>query len=145
MQKSTFASLIKDHERVKGILEELVESSASAKQRRKKLLDTLREELLVHEKLEEELVYPALERRKATRDLTLEGYQEHHVVDLLVEELESLDFDDKAWKAKLTVLQENLLHHLDEEESHLFPQAEQTLDDSQLRRIEQQLDEARKA
>jgi len=143
MQTETFALLVKDHEMVKGIIEDLLETSPSAKKTRQDLLTTLKKELLDHENLEERVVYPPLETRKATRDLTLEAYQEHHVVDQLLEELESLDFKDQDWKAKLTVLQENLLHHVQEEEKELFPQAEKTLSKDQLKTMEQQIAQAK--
>jgi hemerythrin superfamily protein len=143
MQTETFALLVKDHEMVKGIIEDLLETSPSAKKTRQELLKTLKKELLAHENLEERVVYPPLETRKATRDLTLEAYQEHHVVDQLLEELESLDFKDEDWKAKLTVLQENLLHHVQEEEKELFPKAEKTLSKDQLKTMEQQIAQAK--
>lgn len=143
MQTGTFALLVKDHEMVKGIIEKLMETSSSAKKTRQELLKTLKKELTDHENLEERVVYPPLEDRKSTRDLTLEAYQEHHVVDLLLEELESLDFKDEDWKAKLTVLQENLLHHVQEEETELFPKAEKTLTKDQLKTMEQQIAQAK--
>ena len=143
MQTGTFTLLVKDHEMVKGIIEKLMETSSSAKKTRQELLKTLKKELTDHENLEERVVYPPLEDRKSTRDLTLEAYQEHHVVDLLLEELESLDFKDEDWKAKLTVLQENLLHHVQEEETELFPKAEKTLTKDQLKTMEQQIAQAK--
>lgn len=143
MQTETFALLVKDHEMVKGIIEDLLETSPSAKKTRLELLKTLKKELLDHENLEERVVYPPLETRKATRDLTLEAYQEHHVVDQLLEELESLDFKDEDWKAKLTVLQENLLHHVQEEETELFPKAEKALSKDQLKTMERQIAQAK--
>ena len=67
------------------------------------------------------------------------------MVDVLLEELESLDFQDDDWKAKLKVLQENLLHHVREEEDELFPKAEKVLSRDQLQRIEQQIGQAKGA
>ncbi len=145
MQTGTFALLLKDHELVKGIIEELLDTPVSARKRRQELLTTLKQELQGHENLEERVVYPALESRKSTQGLTLEAYQEHHVVDVLLEELESLDFQDDDWKAKLKVLQENLLHHVREEEDELFPKAEKVLSRDQLQRIEQQIGQAKGA
>ncbi len=145
MQTGTFALLVKDHELVKGIIEELLDTPASARTRRRDLLNTLKQELQAHENLEERLVYPELESRKSTHGLTLEAYQEHHVVDLLLQELDSLDFQDEDWKAKLTVLQETLLHHVREEEDELFPKAEKVLSKDQLRHIEQQIGQAKGA
>ena len=54
------------------------------------------------------------------KDLALEGYQEHHVADLLIKELHDLAKDDERWGAKFKVLKENLEHHIDEEEGPMF-------------------------
>ena len=139
-----FASLVEDHKKVKGIIEQLLATSATAKKTRQDLLGTLKKELESHETLEEKLLYPALKQQKPTHDMALEAYLEHHVVDVLLDELESLDFQDEAWKAKLRVLQENLLHHIREEEEQLFPKAAKTLDEGQLNHIEQGIEQARR-
>ncbi len=139
-----FASLVEDHKKVKGIIEQLLATSATAKKTRQDLLGSLKKELESHEALEEKLLYPALKQQKPTHDMALEAYQEHHVVDVLLDELESLDFQDEAWKAKLRVLQENLLHHIREEEEQLFPKAAKTLDEGQLNHIEQGIEQARR-
>lgn len=130
-----FELLIKDHKKVKGILEDLLSTTANAKVKRRDLLSTLKEELQLHEKIEETIVYPVLEEKKALKDLTLEAYQEHHIVDILLKELDSVDVTDEIWKAKATVLQENLLHHISEEEKDLFPHASKILKQNDLDRI----------
>ena len=50
----------------------------------------------------------------------LEGYEEHHVVDLLMGELEDLDVSDESWGAKAIVMKENVEHHMEEEEGEMF-------------------------
>lgn len=127
-----FQLLKKDHEKVTGIIDELMLTSAHAKVKRQNLLNLLKDNLKLHETIEEKLLYPALEKKRETKDLTLEAYQEHHILDVLLEELEHTDFEDDAWKAKLTVLQENLLHHIVEEEKQLFPDANKVLTKNQL-------------
>lgn len=145
MENQAFSSLIQDHAKVRHIIDELLETKPTAKQTRQQLLTTLKHELQTHEALEENIVYASLKDKRPTRELAQEAYQEHHVVDVLLEELESLDFRDEAWKAKLTVLQENLLHHIQEEEEQLFPQAEKTLSAKELDKLGQRIDDARKA
>jgi hemerythrin superfamily protein len=51
----------------------------------------------------------------------LESYQEHHVMDLLIQEIGQLKPDDEAFEPKVKVLQENTEHHIEEEEKELFP------------------------
>ena len=62
----------------------------------------------------------------------LEGYQEHHVVDLLMGELESLDVSDETWGAKAIVMKENIEHHIEEEEGEMFTQGPRRLRSAEL-------------
>src|SRR5437868_6648866 len=76
--------------------------------------------LTMHEMIEERVLYPALKAHPQGKDLALEGYQEHHVADLLIKELHDLPKDDERWGAKFKVLKENLDHHIGEEEGPMF-------------------------
>lgn len=91
------------------------------------LLGTLAAEIALHERKEEKVLYPALKRHRDARDIVLEGYQEHHVADVLVEELKRLDPADERWGAKFKVLKESLEHHIEEEEGHMFRTARSAL------------------
>jgi hemerythrin-like domain-containing protein len=85
---------------------------------------TLRE-LQVHVDLEEKVIYPAF--RKAFKDkeeLIDEAVQEHHLVHVLLRELNALKTINPKFNAKFTVLGELVKHHVDEEESEMFPKAE---------------------
>ena len=62
----------------------------------------------------------------------LEGYEEHHVVDLLMSELERLDVTDETWGAKAIVMKENIEHHIEEEEGEMFAKAHQVFDRAEL-------------
>jgi len=70
-----------------------------------------------------------------SRDIVLEGYQEHHVADVLVKELHQLARDNERWGAKFKVLKESLEHHIEEEESHMFPSARQVLTREELQSL----------
>ncbi|MDF2529951.1 MAG: hemerythrin [Gammaproteobacteria bacterium] len=114
--------LTKDHRKVQKILDDLVETSARSSAKRRELLQVLKQELQIHEKVEEKLFYPRL----------IEAYEEHHLVDKLLAELEKTDIKDEHWKAKITVLRENLVHHIKEEENEIFPKAHQKLGEKAL-------------
>jgi hypothetical protein len=62
----------------------------------------------------------------------LEGYEEHHVADVLLDELLDVPPDTDLWKAKVKVLKENVEHHMDEEEDELFKGARAVLDREEL-------------
>jgi hemerythrin superfamily protein len=119
--------LEKDHRRFERLMKEGEETTARAGTRRRDILGTLAAEIAAHERKEEKLLYPALKRHREARDIVLEGYQEHHVADLLIGELKNLDPADERWGAKFKVLKESLDHHIEEEEGHMFRTARSVL------------------
>lgn len=139
----TFNLLINDHKKVKALLKEILSTSSSDKAKRTEMFATLKHELQAHEKIEERYVYPPLEEKKPTHDKTEEAYEEHHVVDLLLKELDKLDVTKDEWIAKLTVLEENLIHHIKEEEKDLFIKAKKVLSQNTLDQIEESIETAK--
>ena len=114
--------LREDHKKVKGLFEEFEQASdAKAKQR---IVETALTELEVHSKVEEELIYPAIRAEIDDDDLMDEALEEHHVVHALIGELKKMKPSDDRYDAKFTVLAENVRHHIKEEESEMFPKAE---------------------
>jgi hemerythrin superfamily protein len=119
--------LEKDHRLFERLMEEGEETTARARKRRKDILSKLAAEIGIHELKEEKVLYPALKRRSEARDIVLEGYQEHHVADVLIGELKRMDPTDERWGAKFKVLKESLDHHIVEEEGHMFRTARSVL------------------
>jgi hemerythrin-like domain-containing protein len=114
------AFLEKDHRRFENLLKQGQDTTERAVKGRAELLDTLTALLNVHELIEEKVLYPALKAHPEAKDIVLEGYQEHHVADLIVKELHALAKDDEKWGAKFKVLQESIEHHIKEEEGEMF-------------------------
>jgi hemerythrin-like domain-containing protein len=112
--------LEKDHRRMQDLLKQGEKTTARAARRRIELLDTITAELAAHELIEEKVLYPALEGHPEARDVALEGFQEHHVADVIVDELHQVAAGDERWGAKFTVLKENIEHHIEEEEGGMF-------------------------
>ena len=126
------AMLKADHDKVKGLLNELETTTERGVKTRSELFATIKGELTIHEIIEEEIFYPELKAHPKARDIVLEGYEEHHVVDMLMGELESLDVSDETWGAKATVMKENIEHHIEEEEGEMFAKARQVFDREEL-------------
>jgi hemerythrin superfamily protein len=114
--------LREDHRKVETLFERFRSTTDPAE--RKRIVDTALKELVVHSALEEEFVYPKLHEQQRS-DIN-RAEEEHHVVELLIKELDGLD-DDEKLDAKFSVLAENVKHHVKEEESEILPQAERTL------------------
>ena len=126
------ALLKNDHDKVKDLLARLEKTTERGEKTREELFATIKAELTVHETIEEEIFYPALKEHPKAKDLVLEGYEEHHVVDTVMAELEGLDVTDETWGAKATVMKENVEHHIEEEESEMFAQARKVFDKAEL-------------
>jgi hemerythrin-like domain-containing protein len=138
------ALLEADHQKVKRLLSELESTTERGIKTRTELFATIKGELTLHEVVEEEIFYPALKSHPKAQDIVLEGYEEHHVVDLLMGELEALDVRDETWGAKAVVMKENIEHHIEEEEGEMFKQARRVFDRKELEDLGAQM-EARKA
>ena len=121
-----------DHDKVKKVLSDLDSTTERGVKTREELYAKIKQELTVHEAIEEEIFYPALKEHPKAKELVLEAYEEHHVVDQVMAEIDGLSFDDETWGAKLTVMKENLEHHIEEEEDEMWKQARQVFTDSEL-------------
>jgi iron-sulfur cluster repair protein YtfE (RIC family) len=124
---NAFTLLKADHKKVAGIFEKLEPTTERGVKTREDLFAQLKTELDVHARIEETILYPALKDADKTHDITLEAYEEHAVVKRLLKELDGLAKDDETWGAKLKVLQENVEHHVGEEEGEMFSKARQVL------------------
>jgi len=133
------ALLKKDHDQVKKMLKDLDDTTDRAIKTRQDLFERLKFSLTVHEQMEEAVLYPALKEHAQTKDIVLEAYEEHDVVDTILAELERTPFDDETWKAKLTVMRENLLHHIEEEEGEMFQQVRTLFDEETLDSLGEQM------
>src|SRR6476660_2633607 len=126
------ALLKADEEKVKELLNEHETTTERGVKTRAELFSTIKGELTVHEIIEEEIFYPELKAHPKARDIVLEGFEEHHVVDVLMNELERMDVTDERWGAKAIVMKENIEQHLEEEEGEMFAKARQVFDRAEL-------------
>jgi hypothetical protein len=117
--------LEQDHDEAKKLFQQIEEASGA---KASQLWTKLKDALTLHEEIEEAHLYPPLKDVETTEDLVLESYEEHHVMDVLIEEISALDPSDERWHPKVKVLQENTEHHIEEEETGLFPKVRKIWD-----------------
>jgi len=129
---NAIAMLEEDHKKVKKLLTDLDSTTERGVKTREELFTKVKQELEVHEAIEEEIFYPALKEHPKAKDLVLEAYEEHNVVDMVMKEIEGVAYDDETWGAKLTVMKENVEHHIEEEEGEMFKQARQVFSEEEL-------------
>ena len=124
-----------DHDEVKGMLSELEPTTERAVKTRTELFQKIKTALTVHEIIEEEIFYPTLKQHPRAKEIVLEGYEEHDVVNILMGELSALPVDDETWGPKASVMIENIEHHIEEEEGDMFKKARQVLSEDELEEL----------
>jgi hemerythrin superfamily protein len=129
--------LIADHQKVRKLFEEFQSAQeAEDDARMAELASSIFEELDVHTSIEEEIFYPAVREDVDDSDeLVDESVQEHHVVDVLMNEMREIEPGSDDWVAKMTVLIENVEHHADEEEEEMFPDVREQMDTAELEEL----------
>jgi len=65
----------------------------------------------------------------------LEAAEEHLEIKRVLADLLDLEADDPVFMAKVTVLKEDVQHHVEEEEETLFPKVERLLDEDELQAV----------
>lgn len=120
-------------------VEELFEKFESAQSGKKQqIFQEIASKLAVHAAIEEKHFYPAV-KSDESEDLLLEALEEHLGVKRVIADLLKLDSSDETFDAKVKVLKEQVEHHVEEEETELFAQAEDILDEDQLDALEQEM------
>ncbi|NLU02166.1 MAG: hemerythrin domain-containing protein [Pseudomonas lundensis] len=131
-----------DHEKVKAILNQLSESTDRAVKTRTDLLTKLELEITIHTQLEEEILYPAFKSAggKDEAEMYYEAKEEHRTVDALVlPDLKATDPTSPEFAGRVKVIKELLEHHIEEEETDMFPQAKKLLGKAKLEELGEQM------
>jgi hemerythrin superfamily protein len=123
------------HREVEDLFEEFEEAK---KGRKRDVFLQIADKLAVHAAIEEKHFYPSL-RTDDTEDLLLESAEEHLAVKRVIADLLKLDEGDETFEAKVTLLKEQVAHHVSEEEEELFPRAEDLLDEITMDALEQEM------
>lgn len=127
-----------DHKAVEKLFkqfEKLVKDEA-APSRKRAVVDSIIAELARHAAIEEQHFYPAVrERCEEIEDVVLEGLEEHHIVKWTLSELEDLPADHERFDAKVSVLMESVRHHVEEEETEMFPLVREAMGRKALREL----------
>ena len=133
-----------DHEKVEKLFKKYEDTTSRAVKTRRKLVDQVIEELSMHAAIEEQVFYPISRvLSEESLDQTLESLEEHHLVKTTLTELAKLDPTDERFHPKVTVLMENVRHHVEEEEQELFPMMRKAFGRNDMSDLGDALDEAR--
>lgn len=144
MSTDAIVVLREDHKRIRALFRDFQQAGDGATATKGRLATKIIEELTVHTYLENEVMYPEVRSLlPELEDDVLESYEEHHVADVLVMELAAMQPDAERFDAKMTVLIENVTHHIEEEEQDWFPKVREGLGRKQLQEIGARMQELR--
>lgn len=129
-QHQLLKHLHQEHQEVKNILRKLVKASESDRQQ---WLDQLRGNLIPHMEAEEKHIYPALRQQGGeVKESALEAIEEHSAAKYVCKQLFDVGTSDETFKAKAQVLMELIQHHIQEEESEMFDDIEDSFSSQEL-------------
>ena len=121
-----FHLLKADHDRHRVLLERLAQTSGESDERRA-LFEELRTELQAHAAAEETSLYATMLGDPDLRDEARHSVAEHKEIDDFLGELVEIDMGSAAWLRKFKDMRHRYLHHIEEEEDDMFPEAEKEL------------------
>ena len=136
-----------DHETVKSLFDKFKNSGGPRAQNGKKeLFDEIRRELLIHSQMELEIFYPALAATSSARaaELVSVAEREHHEVEKLLQEMDSMNASDKTFESKMDELIEDVGQHIEIEEEEIFDEARKNLLESRLEELGLEMEDRRK-
>lgn len=140
--------LIQDHEKLKKLLEQLSSTTERAAKTRTDVLAQIEAELISHTRIEEEIFYPAYRGASDKEGVKMfhEAVEEHRAVnELVLPDLLKTQPDSVQFSGRMKVLKELLEHHIEEEESEMFPDAQKVLNADELTRLGQEMEAKKKS
>ena len=132
-----------DHDRARELIEQIKATTDGAAKTREELFDAFKLDMWTHNKVEEATFYTKLAQKGDEKE-SLEAKNEHHMINSLIEELDTMPKDNTEWGQKFHALAELLDHHMEEEEGEFFTLARKDLSDKEAEDLGQRFDSRKK-
>lgn len=129
-----FARLKADHDRHRKLLGQIDDTQGDSPER-EKLFEAFRVEVTAHAASEEMSLYATMLGKPDLRDDAQHSVAEHKEIDDLLTELYEMDFASTGWLTRFRTMKHRYLHHIDEEEEEMFPEAEEGLSEAKKREL----------
>lgn len=140
--------LKQDHDKVRDLLTQLVNTTEQAAKKRPELLAKIEQELHVHTQIEEEIFYPAFLKAAKNKDderLYHEALEEHRAVeDQVMPDLKQSDPSSTEFSGQAKVLKELVEHHASEEEDEMFKHARKLISKTELEQLGEEMEVRKK-
>jgi len=131
-KQDAIAMLMADHKKVKKLFSDFDKlKDEESDEDKSAIVEQICNALKIHTELEEEIFYPAVRKAIDDSDLMDEALVEHAGAKELIAQLEDARPDDELYDAKVTVLGEQIDHHVKEEEGQMFPKAKKAKVDTE--------------
>jgi hemerythrin superfamily protein len=124
--------LKQQHREVEKLFKQMEE--AEDEETREETFVQIADALAVHATIEERHFYPSV-KREQTEEILMESVEEHLEIKRAIADLLAMDAGSAEFEAKAKVLQEDVEHHVEEEEGELFPKVEKMFDRKALEAI----------
>ena len=129
-----FARLKADHDRHRKLLDQIDETHGDSPER-EKLFEAFRVEVTAHAASEEMSLYATMLAKPELRDDAQHSVSEHKEIEDLLTELYEMDFASTGWLTRFRTMKDRYLHHIDEEEEEMFPEAEKDLSEADKKKL----------
>ncbi|HEV7341195.1 MAG TPA: hemerythrin domain-containing protein [Sphingopyxis sp.] len=129
-----FARLKADHDRHRKLLDQIDETKGDSPER-EKLFEAFRIEVTAHAASEEMSLYATMLGKPNLREEAQHSVSEHKEIDDLLTELYEMDFASTGWLTRFRTMKDRYLHHIEEEEEEMFPEAEEGLSEAKKKEL----------
>jgi hemerythrin superfamily protein len=136
-------TLEREHAEVTALMHKVL-SASNPTSSAEKHYPTIRRQLLIHARAEQEVLYTACEKRPEVSTMIPSSIGEHAEVERLLGELDRTPVDSRAWMEEFRRLEQNVRHHVEQEENLLFERCQDAFENDQLRALDREYEAARK-
>ncbi|HLD22096.1 MAG TPA: hemerythrin domain-containing protein [Patescibacteria group bacterium] len=130
-----FIWLTHDHNHILSLFRQFLQHKNTTIKSRINTFEHIKQAVEKHEKIEEKIFYPTAKRTEEVRELGFESYEEHFVLNFLLNKLDEMPKEHEEWQPTFTVLFENMERHFAKEEKEIFEKMRKSLTQEQLNQI----------
>jgi hemerythrin superfamily protein len=130
--------LKKQHREVEALFEEFESAGEKAVKTKERVFRDIANALALHADIEEKIFYPEAKTAE-TEEILRESVEEHLSVRRLIADVLEAGAEDEQFDAKVSVLKEQVEHHVEEEEEELFPKVSKARSKEELEEMGQRM------
>ena len=135
-------TLEREHAEVSALMQKVLSSNDPAGTAEQHY-PTIRRNLLLHARAEQDVLYSACEKRAQTSSMIPTSVGEHAELERLIGELDHLSVDSPVWLEEFRRLEQIVRHHVEQEENLLFERCQDAFDNDELRQLDKEYDDAK--